>query len=342
MSPGWAASAGLVGCTGLLIAASVLYFHKWVLPRAPIGFFRAFDIAIMSAIVVIAPLIYLWLPPAVVVTIFALVLLAAIQLVLAPIIGGRIALAVSIVLCGTTAAAWLLGHPLLTTVLTDLVLSLGVVGVTNLWVQGGLRARHVAWLAGLIAVYDLIATTLTSVTTRLATELQGMPFAPVFALTGGRAPVSIGLGDLLLLVLFPLAAARAFGRAAALVAGISAAAIVALAEALIRAGLFTTALPLVTILGPAIIIQYAFWRQLGRRERTTREWRDGVTPAVRGPDPLLALEAALEVPMPEQLPEGIWVAISDDGVVGQGVSPGLARRSARENGHLAMPLVRQT
>lgn len=342
MSPGWAPSAGLVGCTILLIAVSVLYFHRWVLPRAPIGFFRAFDIAIMSAIVVIAPLVYLGLPPAVVVTIFALVLLAAVQLVLAPVIGGRIALAVSIVLCGATAAAWLLRHPLLTTVLTDVVLSLGVVGVTNLWVQGGLRARHVAWLAGLIAVYDLIATTLTSVTTRLATELQGMPFAPVFALTGGRTPVSIGLGDLLLLVLFPLAAARAFGRAAALVAGFTAAAIVAFAEALVQAGLFTTALPLVTILGPAIIIQYVFWRQLGRRERTTREWRDGVHPVARRPDPLLALEAALEIPMPEQLPEGIWLAISDDGVVGQGLSPGLARRSAREHGHLTVPFVRQT
>lgn len=342
MSPGWAASAGLVGCTSLLIAASGLYFHRWVLPRAPIGFFRAFDIVIMSAMVVVAPLVYLGLPPAVVVTIFALVLLAAVQLVLAPVTGGRIALVVSVVLCGATAAAWLLRHPLLTTVLTDLVLSLGVIGVTNLWVQGGLRARHVAWLAGLIAVYDLIATTLTSVTARLATELQGMPFAPVFALTGGRAPVSIGLGDLLLLVLFPLAAARAFGRVAALVAGFSAAASVSLAEALIRAGLFTTALPLVTILGPAIIAQYAFWRQLGRRERTTQEWRDGVTSMAKRPDPLLALEAALAIPLPEQLPEGIWLAISDDGVAGTGVSPGLARRSARENGHLTMPLVRQT
>jgi hypothetical protein len=342
MSPGWAPSAALVGCASLLIAASTFYVHRWVLPRAPIGFFRPFDIAFMSAMVVVAPLIYLALPPAVVVTIFALILLAAVQLVLTPVIGGRIALAVSIAGCGATAAAWLLGHPLLTTVLTDLVLSLGVVGVSNLWVQGGLRAAHVAWLAGLIGVYDLIATTLTSVTARLATELQGMPFAPVFALTGGRTPISIGLGDLLLLVLFPMAAARAFGRVAALVAGLSAAVIVALAEALIWAGLFTTSLPLVTILGPAIIVQYAFWRQLGRRERTTREWRDGASPVVRRPDPLLAIEAALEIPMPQQLPEGTWVAISDDGIVGEGVSPGLARRSARENGHLTMPFVRQT
>lgn len=341
MSPGWATSAGLVGYASLLIAASALYFHRWALPRAPIGFFRAFDIAIMSAMVVIAPLLYLALPPGVVITIFALTLLAAVQLVLAPVIGGRIALAVSTVLCGATAAAWLLGHPLLTTVLTDLVLSLGVVGVTNLWVQGGLRARHVAWLGGLIGVYDLIATTLTSVTTRLATELQGMPFAPVFALTGGSAPVSVGLGDMLLLVLFPLAAARAFGRVAGLAAGFSAAAIVALAEALIWAGVFTAALPLVTILGPAIIVQYAFWRQLGRRERTTRDWRDGVPAVIRRPDALLPLETVLEIPAPELLPEGTWIAVTDHGVVGTGASPGLARRSARENGHLTMPFVRQ-
>jgi hypothetical protein len=211
-----------------------------------------------------------------------------------------------------------------------------------LWVQEGLRARHVAWLAGLIGVYDLIATTLTSVTARLASELQAMPFAPVFALTGGRAPVSIGLGDLLLLVLFPLAAARAFGRVAALVASLSAVAIVALAGVLVWAGMFTTAVPLLTILGPAIIVQYAFWRQLGRRERTTRDWRYGVPLVVASPDPLLPLETALEMPLPESLPEGVWIAMSENGVVGTGASPGLARRAARENGHIGMPFVRQT
>jgi hypothetical protein len=191
----------------------------------------------------LAPLGYLELPPAVVVAIFALILLAAAQLVLSPVIGGRIALATSIVLCGATASAWMLGRPLLTTVLTDLVLALAVVGMTNLWVQGGLGAAHVAWLAGLLAVYDVIATSLTSVTARLAAELQGMPFAPVFMLTGGRAPVSVGLGDLLLLVLFPLAATKAYGRVAGLVAGLSAVTITAIVAALFWSGLLSTAVP---------------------------------------------------------------------------------------------------
>jgi hypothetical protein len=342
VSPGWVPWAGLVGCIGLLIAVSALYFHRWELPRPPIGCFRASDIAFMSTMVVVAPLGYLELPPAAVVTIFALILLAAVQLVLAPVIGGRIALALSIVLCGATASAWMLGHPLLTTVLTDLVLALAVVGVTNLWVQGGLRAEHVAWLAGLLAVYDIIATSLTSVTARLATELRGMPFAPVFMLTGGRAQVSVGLGDLLLLVLFPLAATKAYGRVAGLAAGLSAAAIVVVAGALFWSGLLTTALPLLTILGPAIVIQYAFWRRLGRRERTTQDWRNGTPPLTTPPDALLPREAALEMPLPEPLPESVWIAMSENGVVGTGASPGLARRAARENGHIGMPFVRQT
>jgi hypothetical protein len=342
MSPAWAPSAGLVGCISLLVAVSALYFHRWELPRPPIGCFRASDIAVMFAMVVLAPLAYLELPPAMVVTIFALILLAAVQLVLAPLLGGRIALAVSIVLCGATASAWMLGHPLLTTILTDLVLALAVVGVTNLWVQGGLRAAHVAWLAGLLAVYDVIATSLTSVTARLAAELQGMPFAPVFMLTSGRAPVSVGLGDLLLLVLFPLAATKAYGRVAGLVAGLSAVTITAVVTALFWSGLLSTSVPLLTILGPAIVVQYAFWRRLARRERTTRDWRDGVPPIATSPDLLLLLEAALEIPLPEPLAEGVWIAMSKNGVVGTGASPGLARRAARENGHIGMPFVRQT
>jgi hypothetical protein len=122
----------------------------------------------------------------------------------------------------------------------------------------------------------------------------------------------------------------------------SAAVIVALVAALFWAGLLRTAFPLLTILGPAIIIQYVFWRRLGRRERTTRDWRDGVPAVIRPPAPLIPLEAALEVPAPEPLPEGTWIAVSQNGVVGTGASPGLARRSARENGHLSMPIVRQT
>ena len=129
---------------------------------------------------------------------------------------------------------------------------------------------------------------------------------------------------------------------AGLAAGLSAATIAAVAAALFWSGLLSTALPLLTVLGPAIVVQYAFWRRLAHRERTTRDWRDGVPPVVTSPDPLLPLEAALEIPLPEPLPEGVWIAMSENGVVGTGASPGLARRAARENGHIGMPFVRQT
>jgi hypothetical protein len=295
----------------------------------------------MSAMVVLAPLGYLSLPRAVVATVFGLVLTAAVQLVLAPMIGGRTAFLLSVLLCGATAVSWMLGRPLPTLVLTDIVLTLAVIGVANLWAQGGLPARHVAVLAGLLAGYDLVATGLTGVMTRFATEVQGLPFAPVFAVTGGRAPVSIGLGDLLMLVMFPLTASRAFGRGAGRVAALCGIAVTGGVALLFWLRVLGTAVPLLTVLGPVIVTQYAYWRRRNVRERTVQEWRAGSVVTDPGPDLLAAIEAALSVGLPETVPDGTWLAVDGGRVVGSGASPGLARRAARENGHLGVPLVRQ-
>src|SRR5215203_3219612 len=55
----------------------------------------------------------------------------------------------------------------------DAVLILAVVGVTNLWAQGGMKARDVTVLAGVLAIYDLVAMFLlpfrSDLSARLAT-----------------------------------------------------------------------------------------------------------------------------------------------------------------------------
>src|SRR3712207_7525272 len=45
--------------------------------------------------------------------------------------------------------------------LHDALPILAIVGVTNLWAQGGMKARDVAVLGAALAVYDLIATSLS-------------------------------------------------------------------------------------------------------------------------------------------------------------------------------------
>ena len=50
-------------------------------------------------------------------------------------------------LCGAVVVAWSLHHATITMVLTDTTLALAVIGVANLWAQGGLRAGHVAAFA---------------------------------------------------------------------------------------------------------------------------------------------------------------------------------------------------
>jgi hypothetical protein len=90
-------------------------------------------------------------------------------------------------------------------------------------------------------------------------------------------PVGIGLGDLVMLVMYPLVATKAFGRAAGLVAAVAGLGATGVVIALFLAGWFSTGFPLLTLLGPLIIVQYAWWRRHGQRERTVNEWRAGNT-----------------------------------------------------------------
>jgi hypothetical protein len=61
----------------------------------------------------------------------------------------------------------------------DAAVHTAVVGLSNLWAQSGMKARHVALLVGVVAVYDLSATSLLPLTTDLIGRLAGLPFAPL-------------------------------------------------------------------------------------------------------------------------------------------------------------------
>ncbi len=352
------AAVGLVAAVAALIAAAALYLARVRMPRPPVGVYVPADIALVTACVVLAPPLYTGLPVAVVCTVFGLVLCAAVQFTLAPLLPRALPWLVALAAAAVPVAS--LGHPVAVRAGTDVLLAVAVVGVANLWTQSGMRSAHVAALAVLLACYDLVATTLTGVTLRFAGQVLGRPFAPLFQLTGGHAPVAVGLGDLLLLVLFPLTTAKAWGRRPALVAATVGATVTALTAAGFACGVLRSGFPLMVPLGPLIAVQHLWWtRQLGG-ERTTREWRERVSRGpgrgaglVAGPDSGAVgsdagagpapedLTAALAATPPPGTPPGTWLALASGRVAGTGTTPGLAHRAARRAGETRAVVVRQ-
>ncbi|MEU6442264.1 hypothetical protein [Streptomyces sp. NPDC047046] len=349
-------SAALIGLNVCVAAITLLglgYFARVRMPRPPVGKYEAPDVLVVMAVVMVAPLLYLELPRTAVAVVFGLVLCAALQFTLAPLLGGGggrgglRAAVLAVLAVAATGGLALADRTLAVLVLTDVLLAIAVVGVAAMWAQSGFRSVHAAWFAGLLAVYDLVATALTSVMDRFAAQVMGLPFAPLLAVTRGDPPVALGLGDLLLIVLFPLVAAKAYGRAAALLAGALGVLASSAISVLFATGTLTGAFPLMVVLGPLIVAQHLHWRRRLGRERTTAEWRAGAVAAVPATAPAPALRAALDpLADPADLRERAgaavgWVAVVDGEIVGAGPSAGSARRDAARRGAGAVPLVRQ-
>ena len=185
------------------------------------GVFDLGDVALLLGAVVLAPLLYLALPRWAAAGLLGLGVLGALLVVLEPVLGAgrgaRLAWPLALALLAADAAAALLpGAPAAAALaVNNAVLVLAVVGVTNLWAQSGLTARAAAVLAGALAVYDVVTTAWLPLTDALLGRLAGLPFAPLVAWPAGPASgLGIGLGDLLLATVCPLALRKAYGRRA--------------------------------------------------------------------------------------------------------------------------------
>lgn len=341
-----AALVALSCCVAAVMALAAGYLARVRMPRPPVGVYTSSDVAVLCCGVVVAPLVYRALPEAVVSALFGLVLCTAVQFTLAPLTGSPLAWCAAACGGAVTAVAAVAGHPAAVRTGTGVLLAAAVVGVANLWCQGGMRSVHVASLAAVLSVYDLVATALTSLTADFAARVTGRPFAPLLALTGGDRPVAVGLGDLLMLVLFPLVAAKAYGRRAALLAAAVGITVTSAISALFAAGVLHRGFPLLTALGPFVVAQHLLWSRKSGAERTTRQWQAGTPGPAHpgrpsGPDP--DTMAALELAPPPDLAPGTWLAVRDGQVVGTGATPGLAHRAARRSAGAggSTPLVRQ-
>lgn len=328
----------LLAALAAVISLAALYLRRVRMPRPPVGRFVRSDIAVMTVTLVSMPLVYLHLPRVLVACAFGAVFLGACSLALTPVIGGRRSAAVTLALGAFILIAHLAGWLPARIAAGDLLLALAVIGVSNLWAQTGMTAGQVAALAALLAPYDLVATGLTSVTEHLVHHFAGMPLGPMLAVNDGTSPIGAGLGDCLMLTLWPLVAAKAFGRAAGWCGAIIGLSVVSVVLAGAAGGWVHGGVPLLTGLGPCIVAQYAYWRARRGPERRTVDWRG--TGAVEPPaDPFHGQDAAVALAIADRHPDGGWLAVSDGRVVGHAPSPGGARRAAREAGHTAVPVV---
>lgn len=80
--------------------------------------------------------------------------------------------------------------------------------------------------------------------------------------------MAIGLGDLLLAAVYPLALRKAFGRTAGLTGLVVALIVVGGLLAMPLAGTF----PVMVVLGPLMVLQYAWWIRRRGAERTTWQY----------------------------------------------------------------------
>jgi hypothetical protein len=276
MSPQLEAFLVILAYAVAALLGSWSYFRRYAITRPPIGVFNLWDVAIMLGGIVLVPYLYLALPLWLVAGLLALGMLSALYFLVEPML--RSAWTTGLATIGLAAAdigamasfgetsVWFF-------TINNLVLILVVVGLVNLWAQSGMRARDVTILAGVLAIYNLIATWLLPLMIDMIKRLSALPFVPLVAWPAQEWRwLGIGLGHLLLAAVFPLVARKAFGPSAGRAA--LAISLCAIAGVLILPilGITYAAFPVMIVLGPLMIAQYAYWRRLGA-ERTTLEYR---------------------------------------------------------------------
>ena len=274
----------IVAATGSLAAAGLgtAYFKRVRLDRPSIGTFNGRDLVILFVFIVSLPVLYLALPTHVLTFFLAVTFTSALCIPYSKVVPGRWLVPAVLVLLGANIAVTytLLGSRSgyqLYWVMTSVMVILAAAGVGNLYIQGGMRLRHVAWFALALGVYDLIFASVIPLTPLLADTFEGRPLDPAVGFVVGPYTANIGLGDLLVYALFAIAAYRGFGRRGVVVALGTITAFGAVVPALTplllsgftREGIGIV-VPAQTFFGPAAFLAY---RRLSRqRERTPAEW----------------------------------------------------------------------
>ncbi len=259
------------------------YLRRVRLDRPAIGTFNSRDIAVLFVALGTLPVFYLTLPRALLTTLLAITFCASVSIGFGPVVGrAAVWLGIGLLIggdiwIGRTMLGTVAGWQLYWTFNSILVI-LGAISVANLYVQGGMKLKHISWLALILAGYDAFFTAVFPVTDQLVQEFLGYPLDPSVGMRWGFDNAAIGLGDLLVYATFVVAAVKAYGRRAGWLAftvvvtfGAAVPALVPLLINYVNART-DTLVPAQTWFGPVAFLTYLWLRRTHGRERTVGEF----------------------------------------------------------------------
>jgi hypothetical protein len=295
----WEQTLTLLGVimTGVIVVCggALAYFRRVRMDRPPVGTFNARDVVILLIFIGILPFVYGWLPIPLVTCLLVVTFASALYMGYRPLLGSvGIWLGIGLLfgfdiwssnhIMGTLPGwqVWFTEQ--------GIVVALAAIAVCNLFLQGGMKLRHVAWLSLGLAGYDVIFASYYPLTGRLIARYITHPLTPLFGMRFGLDDYAVGLGDLLVYSLFFVAAYKAYGaRAARIAAGV-----------IVVMGGFATAfipflfnftnanldvlVPAQSLFGPAAFLTYLWMKRHYGRERTMAEYlasQDGAAAAPR-------------------------------------------------------------
>jgi hypothetical protein len=268
----------VVAVTSLAVAAVALawlYFRRFELQRPPLGIFNGADVVLLFVMIVALPFLYLALPSWLVGIIFCGLALNLFYFALEPVLRPRWILwtvALGLVIADVVARVVVGGGSWPSIVVNDVELIVIAATAANMLAQCGMRTRHLGLIAAMLTVYDVLATSRTDLMGRLIVHLAALPYAPLSVWPDGGRFLGLGLGDVLMMALAPLVLRKAYGRRAGLLAAVLGIAVAAGLLAAVRTGVLARAIPVMTLLGPLVLVQIGAWRTHIGRERTTSEY----------------------------------------------------------------------
>ncbi|MDQ3896669.1 MAG: hypothetical protein M3326_05360 [Actinomycetota bacterium] len=275
-------------------AGALFYFRRVELERPPVGTFNGRDIGILMTVIIGLPFLYATLPRWALTCFLGMTFASALSIGYRPLLGPtRLWLGVGLLLgsniwTSRTMLGSVVGWQLWWVELGVLV-ALSAIAVANLYVQGGMKLRYVAWFALALGGYDVTFSRVIPLTNKLVQGFLGNPLDPSLGMRFGINNYSIGIGDLLVFAMFAVAAYKAYGRSAARLAlavivvfGVCVPSLVPLVINFIDART-DLLVPSQAFFGPAAFLCYLWLKHRYGRERTMAEYRSSTSIAPAAP-----------------------------------------------------------
>ncbi len=272
-----------VFCVMLTCFGALYYFRHVRLERPAIGRFNGRDVVFLFLFLTVLPGFYLLLPQWALTTVLAITFTAALS------IGGRPIFSPGVLWLGIGvligAQLWLgqrwidnVSHWHFVWAENSIIVLLASIAVSNLYVQGGMQLKHVAWFAAGLAIYDSMFTLVWPVSNLLIRSFVNHPLFPAMGMRIHYDEAIVGLGDLLVYAGFAIAAYKAYGRKGlrlaiglVLVFGAAMPTLSGLLLNYVDARL-DVVIPAQTYFGPAALVGYWYLRRRYGRERTMQEY----------------------------------------------------------------------